>query len=126
MVTKDAKPRTTCNDSCTPELLILDSISGKWAVQIIHRLSETSLRNGELQRKVTGISQKVLTQTLRRLEKDGIVNRQVFPVVPPEVEYSLSELGQSLVGILDQLSTWSVQHFPTVQKARSEYESRVG
>lgn len=114
---------TNCNDDCPPEMQVIDSISGKWTVLIVYILSVKSLRNGELKRAVSGISQKVLTQTLRRLERDGIVARKAYPVVPPQVEYSLTPLGNSLVGLLSNLCIWAKKNYKGVSKARSHYDN---
>src|SRR2546428_3450655 len=113
-----------CNEDCPPEVNIIDSISGKWTVMIVFVLSQKPLRNGELKRMVSGISHKVLTQTLRRLERDGVVARKVYPVVPPQVEYSLTPLGTSLVDLLSNLRIWAVKHYGQVEKARTKYDSR--
>jgi DNA-binding HxlR family transcriptional regulator len=115
---------TQCNEECPPELHVIDSISGKWTVEIVFVLSQKSHRNGELKRIVSGISQKVLTQTLRRLERDGIIARKIYPVVPPQVEYSLTPLGTSLVDLLSNLRLWATKHYGKVEKARTTYDSR--
>lgn len=114
-----------CNDRCAPELQVIDSISGKWTVFVVYVLSEKPRRNGELQRVVTGISQKVLTQTLRRLERDGVVARKVYPIVPPQVEYSLTPLGETLVNLLSNLCHWSKEHYEEVKRARMKYDEQV-
>lgn len=108
---------------CPPDLAIIDSISGKWTALIVYILSDKPRRNGELKKAVTGISHKVLTQTLRRLERDGIVNRKVYPVVPPQVEYSLTLLGKSVVDLLSNMCHWAKSHYPEVKKARIQYDS---
>lgn len=113
-----------CNEECPPEVNVIDSISGKWTVMIVFALSQKSRRNGELKRLVSGISHKVLTQTLRRLERDGVVARKVYPVVPPQVEYSLTPLGTSLVDLLSNLRLWADEHYGEVEKARTKYDSR--
>src|SRR6266852_4201317 len=113
-----------CNEECPPEVNVIDSISGKWTVMVVFVLSKKSRRNGELKRIVSGISHRVLTQTLRRLERDGVIARRVFPVVPPQVEYSLTPLGTSLVGLLSDLRTWSEEHYGEVKKARTKYDGR--
>lgn len=113
-----------CNEECPPEINVIDSVSGKWTVVIVSVLSQKSRRNSELKRIVSGISHKVLTQTLRRLERDGVVARKVFPVVPPQVEYSLTPLGKSLVDLLSDLRVWSKEHYGEVKKARAKYDSR--
>ncbi|MBZ9809998.1 helix-turn-helix transcriptional regulator [Mesorhizobium sp. BR1-1-9] len=76
-------------------------------------------RNGELARRLEGVTPKMLTQTLRVLERDGLVRREVFAVVPPRVEYELIELGQNLAGLLNQIRSWSEQHVPDIKKARA-------
>jgi DNA-binding HxlR family transcriptional regulator len=113
-----------CNEECPPEVNVIDSISGKWTVMIVFALSQKSRRNGELKRQVSGISHKVLTQTLRRLERDGVVARKVYPVVPPQVEYSLTPLGASLVDLLSNLRLWAKEHYGEVEKTRAKYDSR--
>jgi len=115
---------TQCNEECPPEVQVIDSISGKWTVEIVFVLSQKSRRNGELKRIVSGISHKVLTQTLRRLERDGVIARKVYPVVPPQVEYSLTPLGTSLVDLLANLRIWAKDHYGEVKKARIKYDSR--
>lgn len=91
--------------SC-PVTTALSIIGGKWKVIILYHLQEDKKRFGELQRLVKGISQKMLTQELRDLEETGLVARKVYPVVPPKVEYSLTDLGRSLRPVLDQLCEW--------------------
>ena len=110
------------NQQCPPELSIIDTISGKWTVIVVHILSSKTMRHSELQRAVGGISQKVLTQTLRNLERNGIVARRVYPVVPPQVEYSLTPLGKSLVKILDNVCLWAKEYYKAVEKARKNYD----
>jgi DNA-binding HxlR family transcriptional regulator len=89
--------------------LTLQVIGGKWKPIIIYHLgNEGTLRFGELTRSIGGITQKMLTQQLRELEKDNLVNRKVYNQVPPKVEYSLTDLGKSLMPILDQLRDWGI------------------
>lgn len=109
------------NSACPPELDAIDAISGKWTVLVVHILSSKTMRHGELQRAVGGISQKVLTQTLRDLERNGIVARKVYPVVPPQVEYSLTPLGKSLTKVLDEVCVWAREHYLQVGQARQQY-----
>ena len=90
-----------------PTQQVLDLIGNKWSVIVIYCLAYQSRRYRELERKIEGISQKVLTQTLRKLEKNGLVNRKVHPVAPPQVEYSLTPLGETLVEPLSLLAEWS-------------------
>ncbi|QGY39217.1 transcriptional regulator [Pseudodesulfovibrio cashew] len=91
---------------CSVELT-LQVIGGKWKPIIIYRLgSEGTLRFSEVKRSIPNITQKMLTQQLRELESDGIVSREVYPQVPPKVEYSLTELGRSVMPVIDSLSRW--------------------
>lgn len=114
-------------NGCPPELHLIDAISGKWTVLVVYILSEKTMRHSELQRAIPGISQKMLTQTLRELERNGIVNRKAYPVVPPQVEYSLTPLGKSLVGILAEVCLWAKTNFKEVEQARERYnQSKSG
>ena len=106
-----------CSEVCGSRK-VLDLVADKWAVIVIYVLARGTRRFGELQRAVGGVSQKVLTQTLRGLERDGLVERKVFPVVPPRVEYSLSPLGETLVEPLSALCRWAEDHFWEVERAR--------
>lgn len=101
---------------------ILDLIGSKWSVLVIGRLEENPHRFGELRRAVPGITQKMLTQTLRRLEEDGMVHRRVLAEMrPPRVEYSLTELGQTLTGPLAAIRDWTEKHLPEVRNAQSQF-----
>ena len=91
---------------------------------MIYLLSQGTKRYGELQREVGGISQKMLTQTLRKLEEDGLVHRVIYAEVPPRTEYSLTELGLTLREPLGALCTWAVAHLPEVEKARRASDRR--
>jgi len=101
-----------------PTRMVLDLIADKWTTLVIYLLSRGTRRYGELQREVGGISQKMLTQTLRKLEEDGLVLRVIYPEVPPRTEYSLTELGLTLREPLGALCQWAVLHLPDVEKAR--------
>src|SRR6476620_1442333 len=102
-------------DAQCPSRLSLDRIADKWRVIIIQLLSKKTMRCAELHREIGGISQKMLTQTLRSLERDGLVQRKVYPVVPPRVEYSLSKLGRTLIEPLRALCRWSEKHLAELQ-----------
>ena len=106
--------------SC-PSQKVLDLIANKWVVLIIHALEQDTKRFSDLQRQVDGITQKMLTQTLRNLECDGIVGRKVYPVVPPKVEYYLTPLGQTLTEPLRSLCGWAEKHMGEVEEARHRY-----
>ena len=84
----------------------MNLIGTKWKPLILFHLLEGGLRSGVLQKKITGISNKMFTQTVRELEKDGLISRKIYPVVPPKVEYKLSKRGKSLEGILRSLDKW--------------------
>jgi len=84
----------------------LDMVSGKWKSLVLYYLSEETLRYGEIRKKIDGITQKMLTQTLRDLEKNGLVSRKVYPVVPPKVEYTITESGAALIPIFQSLQAW--------------------
>ena len=96
------------NKQICPVTTTLDVIGGRWKVIILYHLFQGVKRFSELQHAVEGISQKVLTQQLRELERDRIVHREVFPQVPPKVEYSLTLLGESLKPVIDALCKWGV------------------
>ncbi len=93
-----------------PVELTLKIIGGRWKVIIIHQLMDGKRRFCELHRAIDGITQKMLTQQLRELERDGIVHRKVYPEVPPKVEYSLTSLGKSLKPILEAMHRWGLKH----------------
>ncbi len=102
----------------------LDLIADKWVVAVLYVLSQGGTRRyGELQRQIGDISQRMLTRTLRDLERNGLVNRKVYLVVPPMVEYSLSPLGETLNQVLKKLCDWSTENFHDVEAARSIYDS---
>ena len=90
---------------CSLELA-MDIIGGKWKAIMLYHLKDGALRSGELQRTMSGITNKMFTQTARELELDGMIARKVYPVVPPKVEYSLTERGQSVLPIILQLARW--------------------
>jgi DNA-binding HxlR family transcriptional regulator len=90
--------------------VLLALIAHKWSVLLIYALANGPRRTAELSRMVGGITQKMLTQTLRELEAAGLVDRRVFPEVPPHVEYSLSELGESLTPVLKAMCVWTQDH----------------
>jgi DNA-binding HxlR family transcriptional regulator len=106
------------SDVC-PTRKVLDLIADKWTVLVIYLLASGTKRYGELQRSIHGISQKMLTQTLRQLEEDGLVKRTVYPEVPPRTEYELTPLGATLREPLTSLCTWAQEHMGEVEKARA-------
>lgn len=105
---------------------VLDLIGSKWSVLVIGRLEQRPYRFGELRRAVPGITQKMLTQTLRRLEEDGMVHREVLVELrPPRVEYSLTSLGQTITKPLEAIRDWTESHLPDVRRARNEFADRT-
>jgi DNA-binding HxlR family transcriptional regulator len=102
-----------------PTRMVLDLIADKWTTLVIYLLGSGTKRYGILQREIGGISQKMLTQTLRKLEEDGLVRRTVYPEVPPRTEYALTELGTTLKEPLGALCQWAVAHIAEVEKART-------
>ncbi|MFT4090966.1 MAG: helix-turn-helix domain-containing protein [Asticcacaulis sp.] len=102
---------------------VLDQISGKWASLILLSLSKAPHRFGALKRAVPDISQRMLTQTLRDLQRDGFISRQVFATVPPSVEYRLTPMGQSLMEPLAALVSWAVDNHAQVVSARVRFDA---
>ncbi len=105
---------------------LLDRIADKWTTLIIGMLGrgDGAVRFGELRRSVSGISQKMLTQTLRDLERDGLVTRTLYPEIPPRVEYSLTPLGRTLDEPLSALAKWAERHMPEVRSAQEAFDQR--
>lgn len=109
-----------------PTRWLLDCIGDKWSVLIIGLLEDGAKRFSELQRSIGGISQKMLTQTLRNLERDGLVTRTIYAEVPPRVEYQLTALGQTLCEPLAALRNWAESHIDEVSAAQMRFSSRSG
>jgi DNA-binding HxlR family transcriptional regulator len=104
---------------------ILDRIADKWSLLVIALLDRGTLRFGELRRQIDGISQRMLTLTLRQLERDGLVRRTVYAVVPPRVDYELTPLGQTLLETIQSLVSWSRDHRDEIARSRADYDGRV-
>ena len=105
---------------------VLDRIGDKWSTLLVMTLAERPHRFGELRRAVPDISQRMLTQTLRELQRDGLISRTVHPTTPPSVEYKLTPLGQSLLEPLSHLVNWANAHHAEIRTARSEFASEAG
>ncbi|WP_415948247.1 winged helix-turn-helix transcriptional regulator [Streptomyces sp. KLOTTS4A1] len=102
---------------------VLDRLGDKWSVHVLVELTTGTLRFKELQRRIHGdVSQRMLTLTLRRLERDGLVRRTVYPTVPPQVEYELTAMGRSMSHLLKSLADWSIAHRPAIADARRAYD----
>lgn len=104
---------------------ILDRIADKWSLLVIALLEKRKLRFTELRKNIEGISQRMLTTTLRHLERDGIVERTVYPVVPPKVEYALTPLGCTLHETIRSLVVWTEKYQNEIITARSRYDERI-
>lgn len=101
-------------------------VATKWALLIINVLADRTLRFTELRTEVEGISHKMLTQTLRELERDGVVSRTVHPTVPPRVEYRLTAPGQALLATVNGMCAWTRRYLDEIEDARREYDARRG
>jgi DNA-binding HxlR family transcriptional regulator len=104
---------------------ILDRVADKWSLLVIALLEHRRLRFTQLRREIDGISQRMLTVTLRQLERDGLVERTVYPVVPPRVEYELTALGGTLHETIRSLVTWTERHQGEIAAARAAYDART-
>jgi DNA-binding HxlR family transcriptional regulator len=111
-------------DRNCPSRQVLDRIGDTWSVLVVVSLADGPLRYGELAARVDGVSPKMLTQTLRGLERDGLVERTVHAVVPPRVDYELTRLGKSLLGIVGSLAEWAETNIDDVVSARADYDAR--
>src|SRR5215813_3910712 len=114
-------PRHT-DEPCIAVRDVLHRVGDKWSVQIVGRLGERPKRFAELRREVEAISQRMLTHTLKALERDGLVSRTVYATVPPSVEYALTPLGRTLLEPIRALATWAASNRVAMQKARSKYD----
>jgi len=103
---------------------VLDRVGDKWSVYVVHMLGNGTMRFSELRRGIDGISQRMLTVTLRGLERDGLISRTVYPVVPPRVDYALTPLGETLLDAVCALVKWAEEHRPDIDVARVAYDER--
>ncbi|QCI68044.1 winged helix-turn-helix transcriptional regulator [Phreatobacter stygius] len=113
-------------DGKCPTRVVLDRVGDKWAVLILLLLASEPLRFNELRRRIDGISQKMLSQTLKSLERDGLVGRKAFATVPVTVEYSITELGRTLYSAVDSLRLWAETHLADVVAAQQRYDGTEG
>jgi DNA-binding HxlR family transcriptional regulator len=112
-------PPTTCRAR-----EVLQRVGDKWSMLVIDLLGQGTLRFTELHRSVDGITARMLTVTLRGLERDGIVTRTIHPVIPPRVEYALTPMGRTLLDTIGQLVSWADSHLPEIEAARAAYDAR--
>lgn len=107
-----------------PTRFVLDRIADKWTVLILGILTEQPMRFNALLRRIEGLSQKVLSQTLKRLERDGLITRTVLASTPISVEYAMTPLGQTLAETLNSLTGWAEQHIEAVLQAQQRYDGQ--
>ena len=109
------------NPNC-PTRQLLDRIGDKWAVLAMLTLADGPVRFNDLRRRIAGISQKMLSQTLKSLERDGLIVRTAFPTVPVTVEYALTPLAAGLIGLMAQITEWAEMHIGQIAAARARYD----
>ncbi len=120
----EAKAQYDAYLATCPSRRLLDRISDKWVTLVICALRDGPLRYSQLSTQLAGVSQKMLTQTLRALERDGLITRTVTPSVPVRVDYALSPLGDSLLVPIEHVKQWAEQHMPQVDAAQQEYDEQ--
>jgi DNA-binding HxlR family transcriptional regulator len=118
-------PHPHANPDCRAVSELLSRVGDKWTVLIVNALVALPRRFNELKREIGGISQQMLTRTLRTLERDGMIARTVHPTVPPSVEYALTDLGHSLAGPVLALADWTFAHLPQIHANRAAFDGAV-
>ena len=103
---------------------VLQRVGDKWSMYVIDLLGQGTMRFSELHRSIDGITARMLTVTLRGLERDGIVTRTIHPVIPPRVEYDLTPMGLTLLDAIGQLVTWADSHLPEISEAQAAYDAK--
>ena len=117
-------PSPHADGSCRAVASVLARVGDKWSVLVIMLLIDGPRRFNELKRTIGGISQRMLTLTLRGLERDGLVTRTVFPTIPPRVDYELTDLGRGLAEPVKALGQWAFEHLPQIEGARTSFDVR--
>src|SRR5205807_9954792 len=117
-------PLPTSGGRCGGVASSLARVGDKWSVFVIMMLGDGPKRFNEIKRMIAGISQRMLTLTLRGLERDGLVTRTVFPTIPPRVDYELTDLGRGLSKPVEALGRWAIEHQPEIQHARTKFDAR--
>ena len=112
------------HEACKAEVETLARIGDKWTVLVVGALAKGPIRYNEIRRRVEGISQRMLTLTLKGLEQDGLVTRTMYPTIPPRVDYELTELGRKLIVPLKALSKWARENRPAMLAAREAFQRR--
>jgi DNA-binding HxlR family transcriptional regulator len=120
-----AIPATGLLDACQAARTVLARVGDKWSVLIVMALRQGPRRFNDIKRAVGAISQRMLTLTLRSMERDGLVTRKVFPTTPPRVEYELTRLGHSLLGPVDALGQWAVANEAEIARAQARYDAQA-
>lgn len=113
------------DDPECPVRTILDRVGDKWAASVVTHLGQGTTRFSVLKRQIDGISQRMLTETLRKLERDGVLTRRIYATVPPQVEYTLTPLGESLVPTIEALVQWALTNQAEIKAARVRYDTRA-
>ncbi len=111
------------NKNC-PTRMVLDRIADKWTVLVVSSLESETKRFGELKKEIDGISQKMLTKTLKGMERDGLIKRKAYPTIPPKVEYSLTDLGVTLVKMLQNIQYWAENNIEEIIKSQRRFDSK--
>ena len=111
-------------EDCRAVSEVLSRVGDKWTVLVVWTLGDGSKRFNELRKALGSISQRMLTLTLRALERDGLVTRTVFPTIPPRVDYELTELGRSLLDPVSELGSWARKNRPAIENARHRFDAR--
>jgi DNA-binding HxlR family transcriptional regulator len=117
--------RRVSHDSCVAVREVLNRVGDKWSVLIVSLLAGGPKRFSDLRRMIEGISQRMLTLTLKGLERDGLVTRTVYPTIPPRVEYELTELGRTLRKPIQSLAKWAQENRERIQESRNRYDARA-
>ena len=124
MVTRKKTYEELYNPNICPVRHVLDGVGDKWTILVVTALIEGEQRFSDLNRQIPDISKRMLTQTLRKLERDGYVDRKVTPTIPARVDYKLTGLGESLCSVLEPLAGWALEKREAVARARALYDSR--
>src|SRR5579859_389880 len=124
MPTLPPEPYAHEGHECRAVASVLARVGDKWSVFVIMMLTDGPKRFNELKRMINGISQRMLTLTLRGLERDGLVTRTVFPTIPPRVDYELTDLGRGLAAPVKALGEWVFQHRQQIEDARQKFDAR--
>jgi len=117
------RARTADGDTTCPHRVAMEHVTSRWGTLVLIALLDRSYRFGELRREIGKVSEKMLTQTLQTLERDGLVHRDAKPVIPPRVDYRLTDLGREAAEQVRGLAQWTEQRMAAIQKAREEYDA---